>query len=382
MHVFVIGSKGIPAKYGGFETFVDRLTSGRQNEDIQYHVSCMSDQDGEFTYNNAQCFNIKTPNIGSAAALWYDIFSLRYCKKYIEKNELSDCCIYILACRIGPYLLIYKKTLEKNKIKVFLNPDGHEWLRSKWNKLIKKYWKLSEKLMIESADVIVCDSKAIKDYICDKYSGFRKSITFIPYGADIEPITKQEDLQKFIDWKNEFKIRDSYYLIVGRFVPENNYYTILKEFIASAVDKDLVIITNIKVNKFYKKLLKSTSFADHENVKFVGTVYDQTLLSCIRENAFAYLHGHEVGGTNPSLLEAMAKTKVNILYDVPFNREVAEDAAVYFTKQQGSLASVLHEVETFRPEKVNTLGEKAKKRIAEYYSWNSVIKQYELLFSC
>jgi len=119
------------------------------------------------------------------------------------------------------------------------------------------------------------------------------------------------------------------------------------------------------------------------NIKFIGTVYDQSLLSSIRQNAFAYIHGHEVGGTNPSLLEGMASTNINILLDVAFNREVACNSALYFNKGEGSLTHLLHDIENLTPDRIKELGDMAKERIRETYSWNKIINQYELLFySC
>lgn len=108
-NIFIIGSKGIPARYGGFETFVDKLTFHKKNIDIKYHVACLAEDEKEFEYNNARCFNVKVKNIGSARAVLYDIKALKMAEKYIKKNNLKDSIIYILACRIGPFLAFYKK---------------------------------------------------------------------------------------------------------------------------------------------------------------------------------------------------------------------------------------------------------------------------------
>lgn len=380
MHIFIIGSKGIPARYGGFETFVHRLTAGRKNTGIQYHVSCLSDKNGEYKFNDVRCFNVKVPKIGSAGAILYDIFSLINCCRFINKNRINNCAIYILACRIGPFLSIYKHILAKQNIKVYINPDGHEWLRDKWNMFIKMYWKFSERLMIRCADLVICDSKAIEAYIKRDYSSYGKTTVFIPYGADIKSPQNDDYAAGFAEWKNKHLIKDDYYLLVGRFVPENNYDVIISEFIASASKRDLIIISNISENKYYKKLLQKTSFNLYSNIKFVGTVYDQDLLAFIRKNAFAYLHGHEVGGTNPSLLEGMAATSINLLLDVAFNKEVAGDSALYFNKAGGSLASLIKDVEGITPDRINELGNMAKKRIRDNYSWDKIINEYESLF--
>ena len=123
--IFIIGSKGIPANYGGFETFVDKLTEGKSSKEIKYHVACIGDKsnNGEFEYNNSRCFYVNTPNIGAARAVYYDIFALRECIKYIKSNSIHDAIIYILACRIGPFIGYYKKKLKKMGIRLLVNPD-------------------------------------------------------------------------------------------------------------------------------------------------------------------------------------------------------------------------------------------------------------------
>ena len=166
---------------------------------------------------------------------------------------------------------------------------------------------------------------------------------------------------------------------MGRFVPENNYETMIREFIKSKSKKDFVLITNVEQNKFYDQLLQDTGFDKDPRVKFVGTVYDQELLKYIRENAFAYFHGHEVGGTNPSLLEALASTKLNLLLDVGFNREVGEDGAIYWKKDE--LAHVIEEVERFNEVAISELDEKSNQRIAETFTWEKIVTSYETIFN-
>ncbi|MEK4604529.1 MULTISPECIES: beta 1-4 rhamnosyltransferase Cps2T [Bacillus] len=380
-HVFIIGSKGIPAKYGGFETFVEYLTARKQSEDIQYHVSCLANNNDEFKHNNARCFNVKTPEIGSAKAVAYDILSLKECIRYIKRNNLTNCIVYVLACRIGPFFSFYKSKLEKMGVKVFVNPDGHEWKRSKWSPAIRTYWKISEKLMVKNADLLVCDSKGIESYIKTDYKNYSPKTTFIAYGADVTSSSLEDDDVKLNEWYKKHDISaNEYYLVVGRFVPENNYELMVREFMKSDSKKDFVIISNVEQNQFYQDLLAKTNFDNDPRVKFVGTVYDQELLKKVRENAFAYFHGHEVGGTNPSLLEALASTKLNMLLDVVFNREVGEEGAVYFSKESGSLANLIHDVERYSQEQIDELGSKAKDRIIHEYSWEKIVSDYESLF--
>jgi rhamnosyltransferase len=381
-NVFIIGSKGIPANYGGYETFVHKLTQYKVNENIKYHVACLSDEDSEFTFNDARCFNVPVPKIGAAKAVAYDIMALKECISYIKDNNIEGAIIYILACRIGPFLGFYMKTLKKLGITLLINPDGHEWLRSKWNYFIKKYWKLSESMMIKRGDLIVCDSIGIEKYIKTQYKAFNPNTTYIAYGADMEgknpTLEEEKSLSK---WYNEKSIKPKeYYLMVGRFVPENNYETIIREFMKSDSKKDLVIVCNLEENKFYNHLKEITKFEKDSRVKFVGTVYDEVMISTIRKNAFGYFHGHEVGGTNPSLIEALATTEINILLDVIFNTEVAEDTALYFTKDEGSLKNVIKIAEKMSDEDIAKLSERAKINVKKRYSWDFIVDSYEKLF--
>ena len=147
---------------------------------------------------------------------------------------------------------------------------------------------------------------------------------------------------------------------------------------ASRSKKDFVLITNVENNKFYNQLLKDTAFDKDPRVKFVGTVYDQELLKYIRENAFGYLHGHEVGGTNPSLLEALASTKLNLLLDVGFNREVGQNSAIYWKKDD--LARVIEKTEELSPEAIAELDSKSNQRIMDEFTWDKIVADYESLF--
>lgn len=386
-HIFIIGSKGIPAKYGGFESFVENLTRYKQADNLLYHVSCIPTveeyrtKEKEFTYNNTHCFYVKPRNIGPARAVIHDLEALRYCIKYIKEKQITNGIVYILACRVGPFIHHYKKQLEKLGCRLYVNPDGHEWKRAKWSAPVRRYWKISERYMVKNAELLICDSKNIEQYILKDYRKYNPKTTFIAYGSETKPSTLSDADHKWVSWCKEKEVHPGeYYLVVGRFVPENNYETMVKEFMKSDTTKDFVIITGIDNNKFYDSLKQETSFEKDNRIKFVGTVYDSELLKKIRENAFAYLHGHEVGGTNPSLLEALGSTKLNLLLNVGFNKEVAEESALYWSKEQGNLSTLIEEADRITNEKIDEMGEKAKKRINDWYSWEYIVEQYEKLF--
>lgn len=387
-HVYIIGSKGIPAKYGGFETFVEKLTENREDQTIQYHVACTIENSKKsgitskhFVHNNADCFNIKVPNLGPAKAIYYDIAALNYAIDLAEKNKDVEPIFYVLACRIGPFMTHIKRKIKKINGKLLVNPDGHEWLRAKWSYPIRKYWKLSERLMVKNADLLICDSKNIEKYIQKDYKQYNPKTIYIAYGTDTDKSTFTKNSTEVINWYKEKKIKDNeYYLVVGRFVPENNYETMIREFMKSDSKRDFILITNVEQNKFYEKLKKETHFDCDSRIKFVGTVYNQKLLKYVRENAFAYIHGHEVGGTNPSLLEALASTKMNLLLDVGFNHEVGDVGAAYWTKENNNLSGLINQSDKMNEKELLEFEKKARQRIDTYYNWKFIVERYENTF--
>ena len=379
INVFIIGSKGIPARYGGYETFVENLTKRKTSENIMYHVSCLSTDDKEFEYNNARCFNVKTLNIGPAKAIFYDKKTFEKCLTYIKEKKLQNSIIYVLTCRIGPFFKKLVNKAHKLGVKVYLNPDGHEWMRSKWPLLVKKYWKYSEKKMVKYSDLIICDSKNIEKYVLETYKKYNPNTRYIAYGADITKSTIDD--KTIEDWMKKYNVSPfGYYLIVGRFVPENNFEIMIREFKNSNTKKDLIVVSNVEKNKLYNLLETKYNVSNDKRIKFVGTIYNEQLLKKIRELAFAYLHGHSVGGTNPSLLEALASTRLNILFDVGFNKECGNESAIYFTKEDGNLANIINECDNLTSNELNAYNEKSTHEIKERYSWEYIVSLYERTF--
>ncbi|MBF0699719.1 beta 1-4 rhamnosyltransferase Cps2T [Streptococcus danieliae] len=384
--VYIIGSKGIPAKYGGFETFVEKLTEFQTDSDIQYYVACMRENSAKsgitqdrFEHNGAICFNIDVPNIGPARAIAYDIQALKKAIELAKENQDQAPIFYVLACRIGPFIAGLKREIQKIGGQLFVNPDGHEWLRAKWSYPVRRYWKLSEGLMVKHADLLVCDSQNIESYIQNDYAKYQPQTTYIAYGTETSKSKLTFDDAKVRDWFAEKGVTEGqYYLVVGRFVPENNYEAMIRGFMQSDSKRDFVLITNVEENKFYDKLLAETQFDQDSRIKFVGTVYDQELLKYIREQAFAYLHGHEVGGTNPSLLEALASTQLNLLLDVGFNREVGQDAALYWKKEE--LAQTINAAEQMTDQERFEADVASNQRIAQAFTWEKIVTDYQNLF--
>lgn len=381
-HVFIVGSKGIPGAYGGYETFVDKLTEYHAQDDrLKYHVACKDQKNFETEYHNARCFHVKVPNIGPAQAIWYDVAALHQCCAYIEQHHIEHPIVYILACRIGPFAAHYQRRIHKLGGVVYVNPDGHEWLRAKWPAPVRRYWKVSEKMMTKHADLLICDSVNIEKYIQTTYAAYQPKTTYIAYGAETRRSQLADDDEKLAAWYAEKGLSPkSYYLVVGRFVPENSFEIMIREFMQSHSERDFALITNVN-DKFLNVLEERLHFKQDKRIKFVGTVYDQELLKKIRENAYAYFHGHTVGGTNPSLIEALGSTDLNLLVDVGFNREVAEDSALYWGRENGELAELIDKADAMSAEDIRQMGQKARNRVAEAYTWEKICGDYMGVFT-
>ena len=395
-HIFIVGAKSI-GQYGGYETFISRLIDEHKNvQNIKYHIACKANGIGymnegklshikvlkrnstgeiiEFEYNNAHVFKIHCPNIGASVAIIYDKVAIEYCIDYCISNQIENPIFYILSCRIGLFFGNISRRIEHIGGRIFLNPDGHEWLRTKWTKPIRKYWKWSEKRMINYADLIICDSINIEKYVQKEYK--HHNTTYIAYGGSLSQSLIPDDDPLFLSWLNKYMISiGDYYLVVGRLVPENNYETIIREFMNCDSKRNLVLITNDN-NKFLYNLEKKLHFKEDNRIKFADSIYDAELLKKIRENAYGYIHGHEVGGTNPSLIEALCSTDINLVIDVEFNREVCLESVIYWNKVNGNLTNVIDMVEKMEIQKRIEYGELAKKRVEDAYTWKFVGERY------
>ena len=385
-HIFIIGPKSLGA-YGGYETFVDKITEYNDDPSIKFHVvvkgngvgyrypdSAKRISEDRYIYHNSDIIEVKVPTSKSAIQSFsYDFLALNKTIDIIKKEKISNPIVYILACRMAYFYPSYVRKIHKLGGKLYLNPDGHEWMRAKWSKPVKDFLKRAESQMVLNSDLIICDSINIEKYIREEYKV--TNTTYIAYGAEIEPSKCEED--KFNKWLNEKGLtRDNYYLIVGRFVPENNYETMIKEYMKSSTTKDFAIICNTN-DKLLKELEERLHYSNDKRIKFVGSVYDQELLKKIRENAYGYMHGHEVGGTNPTLLEALGSTKLNLLLKVGFNEEVGKDSCLYWTKEEGNLSNLINECETINREPYSI---KAKQRIKDAYTWKFISDEYKKLW--
>ncbi len=382
-NIIIIGARGYKSNYGGWETFVTNLIENYCDKNTKFHVPELTHNKKEnkkiIEKDNVSCLQVYSPKVGFVTMFIYAIVALKRMKKYIKKNNLENSMVYVLGCRMGPFYPFLVRPLKKKGIKIYLNPDGLEWMRDKWAWWIKKCFKISEYCMVKHSDGIISDSKAIKEYIDTKYKKFHKPSYFIPYGAYLNEKECKTNIVKELYKKYQIS-ENNYYLIVGRFVPENNYELMIKEFMSSDTKRDLVIVSNVEENKFYKELEKKTCFSSDARIKFIGSVYDHATLLYIRRNAYAYIHGHSAGGTNPSLLEALASTKLNILFNAIYNVEVGMMSSFYFSKQKGDLKRQIEKVEKFDDKTIKKYENLSKDRIKKEYTWKLVVESYKKIW--
>ncbi|MFT6918578.1 MAG: glycosyltransferase involved in cell wall biosynthesis [Cognaticolwellia sp.] len=347
--VSIIGTVGIPACYGGFETLVENLVRYHSNK-IEYEVFC-----SKYAYKEylTECYGAKLTyiplNANGVQSIPYDIISLMQC---IFKKPDVTLILGVSGCLFLPVYRFFSKS------KVVTNIDGLEWKRDKWSKWAKKFLKLSESIAVKYSDVIITDNKAIADYVAAEYS---KDNVIIAYGGD----------HAIIEGTNVGPEQD-YYLSLCRIEPENNVQMILSAFAKS--QHKLKFVGNWNSSEFGKELKRT--FTDKPNIEIVDPIYNVNQLFKLRSECKGYIHGHSAGGTNPSLVEAMHFEKPIFAFDCNFNRYSTEDKAIYFATSQ-ELNEKLTKVTIDELSVIST----DMKQIAESrYTWKVINDMYEATY--
>ena len=358
MKVAIIGTVGVPANYGGFETLVEQLVRHNHNEDLQYAVYCSkkSYHDERWVYHGAKTEYVSLQANGMQS-IPYDIISL------IKASRRSDVILVlgVSGCAFLPIFRIFSKK------KLIINIDGLEHRRDKWNKWTRKFLKYSEKQAIKYGDVIVTDNQGITDYVKDEYG---KSSELIAYGGD--HVLTEIDAELTDNVLRQYDIeKGGYAMALCRIEPENNVHTILEAF--ESAKKNLIFIGNWNNSEYGRTL--SEKYRNSDYVKITPAVYDLNILNVLRNNCSIYVHGHSAGGTNPSLVEAMFFEKPIIAFDCIYNRETTENKAVYFTSSD-DLISKLNDVTINLSANASAMAETANRR----YRWETIALQYESLY--
>ncbi len=352
--VAIIGTQGVPAKYGGFESLVENLLGNNCPKDIEYTVFCSGKDMPERLphYKGAELKYIPLKANGMQSVP-YDILSL--CK--VLKGYDVVLVLGVSGCLFLPIFHIL------NSKRLIINIDGMEYKRDKWGKFAKKILKMSERMAVKYADFVITDNKAIQEYVAMEYG---KDSKLIAYGGDH---VLRNLPQEFIDstlQKYGLK-KDDYAIAVCRIEPENNCEMVLKAF--SKTDKSLVYIGNWGHSAYSQEL--RNKYATFKNIKMLDAIYDLDVLYALRSNAGIYVHGHSAGGTNPSLVEAMFFGIPIVSYDVIFNRATTQGEAYYF-KDSNSLLEIIG--------RTDLDGARMKEIAEKNYTWKTISAQYAELY--
>ena len=361
MRIAIIGSRGYPYVYSGYETFVKELVERLVKRDYEITVYCHKNLFKSFPkqVNGVNLVYISTIEKKSLSQFVHSIQSITHaCLKDFD-------IILVVNSANGPFGLITRLFGKKTAI----NVDGLEWLRPKWKGLGAKYFYWASRMATKLYDVIITDSDEMQKVYQRE---FNAQSTVIAYGANIRESTHPELINR---WDLE---SGGYYLIVGRLVPDNNADLIVREFVASRSSKKLVIVGDVPYSDAYASAIKSIQ---DPRLVFTGYVNDQDVLAELYHNCFAYFHGHEFGGTNPTMLKALAYGCAVCALDTVFNREMLhnDEYGLFFSKQKGSLEALIHSIEA-TPGKLLAYRQKSRTRISENYTWEKITDQYDALF--
>ena len=356
MRIAIVGTRGIPNHYGGFEQFAEYLAKGliERGFKVLVYNSHNHPYQGN-TLNGIDIIHCFDPEYkwGTIGQFVYDLNCIldlrkRNCDVILQLGYTSN--------SVWGWLLPRKKTV------VTTNMDGLEWKRSKYSNLVRKFLLFAERLAIKYSDHLIADSIGIQDYLRGKYN---KTSVFIPYGANLFQNPDESILQEY--QLSPYK----YNMLIARLEPENSIEVVL-DGVSLARDNQIFLVIGKHQTK-YGEYLKS-KFSKQENIKFIGGIYDIDKLNNLRYYSNLYFHGHTVGGTNPSLLEAMASNSLICANDNPFNRYILGDDALYFLTAK-DVADNIDKVVKGDKNSQNILAEN-KSKINDTYSWDMIIDQY------
>lgn len=348
----IIGTVGVPACYGGFESLVENILDYTP-ENVEYTVFCTSQKyDSKLESYKGAKLKYLDLNANGKDSIMYDYKSM--------KMSLDADIMLILGvsgCMFLPFIR------RKFKGKIITNIDGLEWKRDKWNFLAKWLLHFSEKMAVRYSDIVIGDNKGITDYVKQSY---KKDAVLIAYGGDhVEKIVDDSLYEKYPFCKN------SYSVTVCRIEPENNIHVILEAF-SKMPDKQFVMVGNWKNGEYGSKLKEK--YSNFENIHLLDPIYEGHIINWIRSNASVYIHGHSAGGTNPSLVEAMNLGLPILAYDCIYNRATTDNNCLYW-QNSDDIVNLLNKTENFE-----SIAVSMKKIGASYYSWKKIAEEYNKLY--
>ncbi len=359
MKIAIIGTRGIPANYGGFETFAEEMSVRLAQRGHEVTVYCRSNniKIKERVYRGVRLVVLPTISNKYLDTVIHTFIATLH--MIFTPVQVAYFCNPINAAFTIIPRICGKKTI--------INVDGLEWRRTKWNVLARTAHKASEYLATALPDVIVTDSHAVQDYYRKK---FNKTTEYISYGADIKVRVPPGPVMEGFGLKER-----GYLLYVSRLEPENNAHILIKAYEKTKGDMPLVIVGDAPYNKKYINELKSTR---DSRIRFVGSIYGEGC-SELMSNAFAYIHGNQVGGTNPALLQAMASGNCVIVNGVDFNKEVIDDCGLWFKPNDPEDLKNKIEYLFDNPQEAERYRKAAVERVSIYYNWDAVVDKTEEL---
>jgi len=361
MRIAIMGIRGIPANYGGFETFIEELAPRlvKKSHDVTvYGRSNVIKYQGE-KYKGVNLVILPTISHKYLDTIVHTFFSILH--SFFIKYDI------VLICNAANSILSFIPRLSGKK--VIVNVDGLERKRKKWNWLGKTWYFLGEIFSTLFPNEIVTDAKFIQDYYLNNYN--KKSV-FIPYGAHIQKVNTQGVLRRYNLNPNE------YILYVSRLEPENNAHIVIQAFKKVQTQKKLIIVGDAPYSNEYKKYIKKLA-EDDERIIFTGYIFGLGYKE-LHSFTFAYIHTSDVGGTPPALIGAMGFGNCVLVNGTEGNQEVINDAGIIYKKNDVEDLKEKIEYVIRNPQVIKMYGEKAKERIKSNYSWDTVTDKYENLF--
>lgn len=364
--VAILGSRGIPARYGGFETFAEELAVGLVARGHAVTVFCEragnapagpAEPAEPAKHRGVRLVHVPAPRLGPLRTLLFDLGCLWRARRGFD-------VVYML----GYGSAVFCGLPRRSGAEVWINMDGLEWRRRKWGRLARAWLHRMEGRALAVATRVVFDADAVRADVLARRAT-RAAVSVIEYGARA-PAPLDPGVLESLALRSR-----GFYLVLCRIEPENHVLEILRGFGRLATDHALLVVGDVDGAGEYGRACRAAS---HGNVRFLGALFDRVTLDTLRAESRAVIHGHSVGGTNPSLLEALAAGAAVIAHDNPFNREVLEDGASYFDSEE-ALAQALRAAEGRTPEALAGLAERARARIAAHYTWERIVGAYAAL---
>lgn len=370
--VAIIGSKGIPACYGGFETLAENLVKNLADKHpITVYCSGRAYKTHRKRYLGAELKYLPLDANG-VQSIPYDFLSMMSARRYVD--------VLLILGVSGCALLPLAKLFSKKKFIVHL--DGIDWQRPKWGRFARIYLRFSERIAARYADCLIADNPAIQDYI---FKTYKKDSLLIEYGGDNAAYTPEDkpDLGELNHSNDNIATVvpnesidtgfHKYAFSVCRIEPENNIHIILEAF-ANTDRLPLVLVGNWSASEYGRSL--RAKYGELQNILLLDSIYDQVKLYSLRRNATLYVHGHSAGGTNPSLVEAMYLGLPVLAFNVSFNKATTDNAAKYFS----DVKSLLEKLETLDAAALERIADKMQRIGKLRYTWSVIAKKYSYLF--